>query len=71
MDLLSILFRWLHIASAIMWIGLLYWFNFVNTPFMATMDGETRKKVLPELIPRALYFFAGERCGRGRQGSCS
>ena len=57
MDILSILFRWLHIVSAILWIGLLYWFNFVNIPFIGTMDGETKKKVIPELLPRALYFF--------------
>jgi uncharacterized membrane protein len=50
-------FRWLHIVAGILWIGLLYWFNFVNTPFTGTMDGETKKKVVPELIPRALYFF--------------
>ncbi len=47
----------LHIAAGILWIGLLYWFNFVNIPFAATMDGETKKKVVPELLPRALYFF--------------
>ena len=57
MDLLSILFRWIHIAAGILWIGILYWFNFVNIPFAGTMDGDTKKKVIPELMPRALYFF--------------
>ena len=57
MDILSFLSRWLHIAAGILWIGLLYWFNFVNIPFAATMDGDTKKKVVPELLPRALYFF--------------
>ncbi|MBM2846443.1 MAG: putative rane protein [Bacteroidetes bacterium] len=56
-DILSMLFRWLHIAAGILWIGLLYWFNFVNGPFAGTMDGDTKKKVVPELMPRALYFF--------------
>ena len=57
MDLLSILFRWIHIAAGILWIGILFWFNFVNIPFAGTMDGDTKKKVIPELMPRALYFF--------------
>ncbi len=57
MELLSVLSRWLHVAAGILWIGLLYWFNFVNIPFAGTMDGETKKKVIPELAPRALYFF--------------
>jgi uncharacterized membrane protein len=51
------IFRWLHVVAGILWIGLLWFFNFVNTPFAGTMDGETKKKVVPELIPRALYFF--------------
>jgi uncharacterized membrane protein len=40
-----------------MWIGLLYFFNFVNSGFAPTMDGDTKKKVVPELMPRALYWF--------------
>ena len=40
-----------------MWIGLLYFFNFINTGFAPTMDGDTKKKVVPELMPRALYWF--------------
>jgi len=56
-ELTSVVFRWLHIAAGILWIGLLYWFNFVNIPFAGTMDGETKKKVVPELMPRALYWF--------------
>lgn len=56
-ELSSVVFRWLHIAAGILWIGLLYFFNFVNTGFAATMDGDTKKKVVPELMPRALYFF--------------
>lgn len=51
------LFRWLHIAGGVIWIGLLYWFNFINIPFTSTMDGETKKKVVPELNPRALFWF--------------
>jgi len=56
-ELLSAVSRWLHIVAGIAWIGLLYFFNFVNAPFTGTMDGDTKKKVVPELMPRALYWF--------------
>lgn len=51
------IFRWLHIFAGVMWIGLLYFFNFVNGPFAATLDGDSKKKVVPELMPRALFWF--------------
>jgi uncharacterized membrane protein len=56
-DLLQTLFRWIHIVAGVVWIGLLYFFNFVNAQFAPTMDGDTKKKVVPELMPRALYWF--------------
>lgn len=57
MDLLQQLLRWIHVVAGILWIGHLYFFNFVNGPFAATMSGDTKKAVVPELMPRALYFF--------------
>ena len=57
MDILSAVFRWIHILAGIIWIGMLYFFNFVNGPFQGTMDGDTKKKVNPELLPRALWWF--------------
>ena len=51
------LLRWLHVLAGITWIGHLYFFNFVNGPFAKTMDGDTKKKVVPELMPRALWWF--------------
>ena len=56
-DLALVLLRWLHIASGLLFVGLLWWFNFVFTPFNLVMDPETRKKVMLELLPRALYWF--------------
>lgn len=50
-------FRWLHVVAGVLWIGLLWFFNWVNGAFAATMDGETKKKVVPELMPRALFWF--------------
>jgi len=49
--------RWLHLIFGITWIGLLYFFNFINGPFTKTMDAETKKKVVPQLMPRALWWF--------------
>ncbi len=49
--------RWLHFIMGVLWIGLLYFFNWVNSAFAPTMDAETKKKVVPELMPRALYWF--------------
>ena len=51
------LFRWIHVVAGITWIGHLYFFNWVNAHFAATMDGDTKKKVVPELMPRALFWF--------------
>ena len=49
--------RWLHIASAILWIGFLYFFNLVSTPFSAELDEGMRLRVLPRLLWRALNWF--------------
>lgn len=57
MDFMQALLRWAHIVAGVIWIGHLYFFNFVNVQFAPTMDGETKKKVVPELMPRALFFF--------------
>jgi len=50
-------FRWFHVFAGVIWIGHLYFFNWVNGPFAATMDGPTKKTVVPELMPRALFWF--------------
>lgn len=55
--LLQAVFRWGHVVAGIAWIGLLYFFNFVNGPFQGKIDGPTKKAVNPELLPRALYWF--------------
>src|ERR1043166_9226213 len=51
------IFRWIHVVAGVLWIGVLYFFNWVNAGFAATLDAETKKKVVPELMPRALYWF--------------
>ena len=57
MELLHPIFKWLHVFAGITWIGLLYFFNFINASFAATLEGDTKKKVVPELMPRTLYWF--------------
>jgi uncharacterized membrane protein len=54
---LEAIFRWAHVVAGIVWIGHLYFFNFVNAQLAKTYDADSRKKVVPELMPRALYFF--------------
>lgn len=49
--------RWVHFFAAITWIGILYFFNLVNVPFAKTLDADSKKKVVPELMPRALWWF--------------
>ncbi len=49
--------RWIHIVAGITWIGHLYFFNFVNGNFSKALEADVRKKVVPELMPRALYLF--------------
>ena len=57
MEALEAIFRWMHVLAGIIWIGHLYFFNWVNGPLQAKLDGPTKKAVNPELMPRALYWF--------------
>ncbi len=58
MDLLPPLARWLHFLAGIMWIGLLYYFNFVQVPALkaAAADG-TAAGITKHVAPRALDYF--------------
>ncbi|MDZ4224442.1 MAG: urate hydroxylase PuuD [bacterium] len=53
----TFLARWIHFMVGITWIGMLYFFNLVNVHFAKLLDAETKKKVVPELMPRALFWF--------------
>jgi len=57
MELFELADRWVHFVAGVVWIGILYFFNWVNSAFAPTMDAETKKKVVPELMPRALWWF--------------
>ena len=51
------LLRWTHFLAGIVWIGLLYYFNFVQVPFLAKASDATKKEVTTQLLPRALWWF--------------
>jgi uncharacterized membrane protein len=49
--------RWIHFVAGITWVGLLYFFNLVNIPFMRELDAPTKQTVVPKLMPKALWWF--------------
>jgi len=53
------LLRWFHYLGGITWIGLLYYFNFVQGPFMAEADAGAKSTATQKLLPRALAWFRG------------
>lgn len=52
-----IMVRWIHFLAGITWIGLLYFFNFINVPLMKELDATTKGKVMPALMTRAMLWF--------------
>jgi len=51
------LFRWLHVISGVMWIGLLYYFNFVQMIAMPKIPAEQKPAVSKFVAPQALFWF--------------
>jgi uncharacterized membrane protein len=49
--------RWLHVLSGVMWIGLLWYFNFVQTPSMPQIPDEQKPAISKVIAPRALFWF--------------
>jgi uncharacterized membrane protein len=56
-NVMQAVLRWGHVLAGILWIGHLYFFNFVNAHVAKALDGPTKKLVVPQLMPRALYWF--------------
>ena len=56
-DSLPALIRWLHTFVGIVWIGLLYYFNFVQIPTMPKIPAELKPGVSKHIAPAALFFF--------------
>jgi uncharacterized membrane protein len=51
------LLRFGHFLAGITWIGLLYYFNFVQTPFFGETEAPVRSGAIQKLVPRALWWF--------------
>jgi len=50
-------FRYLHVLSGVMWIGLLWYFNFVQTPGMPKIPDEHKPAITKVIAPSALFWF--------------
>lgn len=53
----AFLFRWLHVLSGVMWIGLLWYFNFVQIPSMPKIPDEQKPAIGKVIAPTALFWF--------------
>jgi len=54
---ITFLVRWLHVLSGVMWIGLLWYFNFVQTPQMAKIPANLKPAISGHIAPAALFWF--------------
>jgi uncharacterized membrane protein len=50
-------FRWLHVLSGVMWIGILWYFNFVQIPNMGNIPDEQKPAITGVIAPAALFWF--------------
>ena len=53
----AFLFRWLHVISGVMWIGILWYFHFVQIPNMGKIPAEQKPAVAGVIAPAALFWF--------------
>jgi len=56
-EILAIILRWIHFLAGITWIGLLYFFNLINVPFMKNVDAAAKPNVFKNLTLPALWWF--------------
>ncbi len=54
---ISFILRWLHVLSGVMWVGLLYYFNFVQIPNMGKIPDEQKPAIGKVIAPAALWWF--------------
>src|SRR5579871_4769624 len=56
-EALALIIRWFHIIAGILWVGLLYFFNLINVPFMKQVDAASKPKIFQNLTLPALNWF--------------
>lgn len=56
-DIVDDVFRWLHLFFGVLWIGLLYYLNFVQVPTMPKVPAELKKGVTGYIAPNVFFFF--------------
>ena len=53
----TFLFRWLHVLSGVMWIGILWYFNFIQIPNMGNIPDDQKPAISKVIAPAALWWF--------------
>ncbi|MCR9106105.1 MAG: urate hydroxylase PuuD [Gammaproteobacteria bacterium] len=54
---IEFIFRWAHVLFGIVWIGMLYYFNFVQTEYFKEAEADAKADAVKKLAPRALWWF--------------
>lgn len=54
---LAFILRWIHLLAGVTWIGLLWYFNFVQGEYFKEADGSSKSDAIRKLVPRALWWF--------------
>jgi uncharacterized membrane protein len=54
---LAFLIRWIHLLAGVAWIGLLWYFNFVQGEYFKEADASSKSDAFRKLVPRALWWF--------------
>ena len=54
---IGFIFRYFHVIAGITWIGMLYYFNFVQTEYFKEAEADAKKDAMAKLAPRALWWF--------------
>ena len=55
--ILEFIFRWAHVLFGMVWVGMLYYFNFVQTEYFKEAEADAKADAIKKLAPRALWWF--------------